>query len=204
MVVHCRTCGGAALLFCESCDDHRPLCYVFPAWFCESCYQTHNCQWQPGGTSAPRPPPHPAWGSCRNCGNGARIYCLACRASFWGCHRHFWFPWCPSYSQRLGTVSSQLRSLDRHWNGGTHIALPPLKHLRVMAQEVDWARSVLEAAIAQAESAPMPSAPMPSAPPPTAVEPAVEPEPVPPYNPYEWSTDRGDDDSLISSEDSRF
>jgi hypothetical protein len=75
-----------------------------------------------------------------------------------------------------------------------------------MAQEVDWARSVLGAAISQAESAPMPSAPMPSAPPPTAVEPAVEPvpEPVPPYDPYEWSTDRGDDDSLISSEDSRF
>jgi len=215
MVVHCRTCGGEALWFCESCYDSHPSCYDvlgFRAWFCESCYHTHNCQLQPGGTSAPHPPPHPAWGSCRNCGNEARVYCLACRGWFCslegqgpGCHRHdgsVWFPWCPSYSQRLGTVSSQLRSLDRHWNGGTHIALPPLEHLRVMAQEVDWARSVLGAAISQAESAPMPSAPQP-----TAVEPAAEPvpEPMPPYDPYESSTDRGDDDSPISvSDDSRF
>jgi len=201
MVVHCRTCGGEARLFCESCYDsrHSPGAWL-GAWFCESCYVTHNCQ------------RHPAWGSCRNCGNEARIYCLACRGWFCslegqgrGCHRHdgsFWFPWCPSHSQRLGTVSSQLRSLDRHWNGGTHIALPPLEHLRVMAQEVDWARSVLGAAISQAESAPMPSAP-----PPTAVEPAAEPvpEPMPPCDPYESSTDRGDDNSLISvSDDSRF
>jgi hypothetical protein len=78
-------------------------------------------------------------------------------------------------------VISQLQGLDRNWNGGTHFALPPLERLRYMAQQVDWARSFLGAAIAQAAQA----------------ESAPVPEPAP-MHPYEWAGDESPISSLRS------
>ena len=181
MEMQCRTCGGEPSSYrdacrgawlCESCSESHHSQWQRPHLVGPAAdHGATSSGGQPRGADHPapprpgRPPPPTVWGSCMNCGNQARVYCFVCHGWFCSsegqgsgsCHRHdgtLYFPWCPRDYHRLGAVSSQLQELDRSWKGGSHFALPPLERLRVMAREVDWARSIIGAAIAQAECRP--------------------------------------------------